>query len=105
MSLSFPRSTRILVNDTFRPSLIALGIALMVLTAWGFWFAFARTPLYESSMDSQVARDGSVVVRFADKPFAQIRSGQSATVTAAGGETYRAEVLEVASRAQNRMEP
>jgi hypothetical protein len=105
MSLSFSRSTRTITNDTFRPSLVGLTIAILVLVAWGAWFAVARAPLYESSATLELTREGEILARFDDKPFSQIRPGQTAVVMDANGETRRAEVMEIANRSQNRLEP
>ncbi|HZQ06092.1 MAG TPA: hypothetical protein VFD70_05890 [Anaerolineae bacterium] len=106
MSLSFSRSTRTLTNDTFRPSLVGSVIALLVLGVWGSWFALARAPVYEVSAEAQVTRDGQVIARFADNAFARIRPGQTAVlIDSASGEPRRAEVMEIANRSQNRMEP
>jgi hypothetical protein len=106
MSLSFPRSTRTITNDTFRPSVIGLVIALLVFALWGVWFAAARVPLYESSADAQLARDGNVIARFEPDALARIRPGQDAIVIdPVSGEPRRAEVMELANPNQNRMEP
>ena len=106
MSIPFSRSTRSITNDSFRPSLIALAIGMIFLAAWGAWFVFARVSLYDTSTDVQIGRDGSIVAKFSADQLGQIRPGQEATVTGtAPNETYRAQVLEVANRSSNRMEP
>lgn len=106
MALSFSRTTRTLTNDTFRPSLVGLVIAILVLAVWGAWFALARAPVYASGSDPLLTRDGQVTARFADDTFARIRPGQGAVVLdAASAEPRRAQVMEIANRAENRMEP
>jgi hypothetical protein len=106
MSLSFPRSTRTITNDTFRPSVIGLVIALLVFVIWGVWFAVTRVPLYESSSDAELARDGDVIAHFEPNALARIRPGQDAVVIdPVNGEPRRAEVMELGNPNQNRMEP
>jgi hypothetical protein len=105
MSLSFSRSTRALVSDTFRPSLVGMLLGVLVLGLWGAWFALARTPLYETTATAQLNREGDVIARFEPGPFARVRPGQPATVIdTVTGQSRRAEVMEVANRVQNRME-
>jgi hypothetical protein len=104
--MSFARTTRTLTNDTFRPSLAGLVAAVLVLAAWGVWFGLARTPLYEASTGTQLARDGQVTATFEPKQLARIRRGQAAVVVdAATGSAVPAEVMEVGNREQNGMEP
>jgi hypothetical protein len=106
MSLSFPRSTRSLVNDTFRPSLIGIGIAVIVLAAWGVWFALARAPVYADGSNATLTREGEVVAQFQEAVFPRVRAGQAAVVIdPVTGDARRAEVMEAANRAQNRLEP
>lgn len=102
MSISFSRANRALINDSFRPSVVGLGIAMLVLVAWGVWFAFARVPLYTVSADAQPTREG-VLAKFTPEQLARIRAGQAATVTF-GAQTFEAQVMELANFAQNRME-
>jgi len=106
MALSFSRTTRTLTNDTFRPSIVGLVIAIVVLAIWGAWFALARAPVYAAGTDAQLTRDGQVTAHWADSTLAQIRPGQSAVVVdSASGEPRQAQVMEIANRAENRMEP
>lgn len=80
-------------------------IAVLVFAAWGAWFALARVPLYESATAAELTRDGNVIARFEPNAFARVRPGQNATVIdGVTGEARRAEVLEIANRAENRME-
>jgi len=109
MSISFSRSTRALNNDTFRPSLLGSIITIIVLTVWGVWFVFARVPLYEITTQAQIAH-GEIIAKFTPEQITRLRAGQEATVnvqatTNAPAQVFRAEVMEVANRAQNRMEP
>lgn len=81
-------------------------IAVLVFGAWGAWFALARVPLYESSANTHLTRDGNVIAQFEPNAFARVRPGQNATVVdAVTGEARRAEVLDIANRAENRLEP
>lgn len=106
MSISFSRSTRSITNDSFRPSLVALAIGIIFLFAWGGWMTFSRIPVYDSSTDIRLGRDGSITAKFSADQFAEIRAGQDATVIGtAPEEIYRAQVMEVANRSSNRMEP
>ncbi len=103
MSITFSRANRAITNDSFRPSLVGLGLTVLVLAAWGAWFVFARVPLYTVSAETQQTREG-VIAKFAPEQIARIRAGQSASVTF-GAQTYDAQVMEIANFAQNRMTP
>jgi hypothetical protein len=106
MALSFSRTTRTLTNDTFRPSIVGLVIAILVLAIWGAWFALARAPVYMTGTDAQLDREGQVIAHFTDATLPQIRPGQEAVVLeSTSGEPRRAQVMEIANRAENRMEP
>jgi adhesin transport system membrane fusion protein len=66
MASPFSRTSRALALETGRPSRVAIGLAALLLSAWGAWFAFGRVTLYEVSRHarleaSAVARDVSPV--------------------------------------------
>jgi membrane fusion protein (multidrug efflux system) len=54
MALTFSRSLRSLEADSFRRSLLAIGVAIALLAAWAGWFTFARVPVYEISTEARV---------------------------------------------------
>ncbi|MBI3536569.1 MAG: hypothetical protein HY070_03245 [Chloroflexi bacterium] len=110
MSISFSRSMRSLKNDSMRPSIIALIIALSILGAWGAWFAFTELPQFETSGDWQIQRDGSILAKFSPEAMTRILPGQAAELNLrVSGKrtptTVRARVMETANRAQNRLAP
>jgi hypothetical protein len=80
MSISFSRSMRSLQRDSFRLSVVALIIAILLLLAWTAWFFLAKVPLYEISRQFEVQRDGSLAVTFSPQALARIRPGQSAAL-------------------------
>jgi hypothetical protein len=104
--MSFARTTRTLTNDTFRPSLIGLILAVLVLAGWGLWFALARTPLYATSIGARLNGDGQVTATFDGSHIGRIRRGQEAVVLdGVSGSALRAQVMEVADPYQNRLDP
>ena len=103
MSISFSRANRAITNDSFRPSLAGLLIAIFVLGAWGAWFLLARVPLYTLSAEVQQTRAG-FIAKFTPEQMARIRAGQDATI-AFGEQNIAAQVMELANFAQNRMDP
>ncbi len=106
MPIPFSRSTRAITNDIFRPSLIGLAIAILLLIAWAAWLVSAKVAVYETTSDLQLLRDNFVVAKFTPDEFARIRLGQPATATSSEtNATFRAQVMEVANRSSNRMEP
>lgn len=105
MSIPFLRSTRAITNDFFRPSLVGLTIAVLLLVGWGVWFLWAGLPVYATSTDSQLTRDGFVIAKFAPSDFANIQPGMEGV--AKGGtpnQTWQARVMETAIPGYNRME-
>lgn len=80
MSLSFPRSLRAFHNDSFRPSLVTLSIATVLLVAWGVWFFGAQVTLYETSREFQIAENRTLLVTFPPESLTRIRASQQALV-------------------------
>jgi hypothetical protein len=71
---------RSLQRDSFRLSLAALVVTILLLLAWSAWFFLAKVPLYETSRQFEVQRDGSLAVTFSPQALARIRPGQSAVL-------------------------
>jgi len=71
---------RSLQRDSFRLSLVALVVTILLLLAWSAWFFLAKVPLYEISRQFEVQRDGSLAVTFSPQALARIRPGQSAVL-------------------------
>jgi hypothetical protein len=78
MPAPFANTLRSLNADRFRGSLIGLGVAVVLLIAWGGWFLLARITIYEASASAVVARDGFVVADFPSAALERIRRGQAA---------------------------
>lgn len=81
MSISFSRSTRSINNDSFRTSVIALVIALVIFGAWSLWFVFAQVVQFESSTDWQIQRDGSILAKYSPEAMSKIFPGQNARLS------------------------
>ena len=78
MATPFANTLRSLNADRFHASLIGLGVALVLLTAWGCWFFMARMTIYEISASAVVAGDGFVVADFPTVKPGLIGRGQGA---------------------------
>lgn len=78
MATSFANTLRSLNADRFHASLIGLGVALVLLIAWGGWFLFARMTIYEVSASAVVSSDGFVIADFPMAKPGRIRRGQGA---------------------------
>jgi hypothetical protein len=78
MPTPFANTLRSLNADRFHASLIGLGVALVLLIAWGCWFFLARMTMYEVSASALVAGDGFVIADFAAAKPGRIRRGQAA---------------------------
>ena len=78
MSIQFSRSTRSLNNDSGSVGLIAAVSMVTVVIAWLLWFFFAQVPLYETSRDFTVRRDGHLMVQFSEEALTRIQPGQKA---------------------------
>jgi hypothetical protein len=64
--------------DRFRPSLIGLLSAIVLLTAWLAWFFLASVGLYEVSQSAQVTGAGMIVADFPLETRSRIWPGQPA---------------------------
>jgi hypothetical protein len=78
MATPFANTLRSLNADRFHASLIGLGVALVLLIAWGSWFFFARMTIYEVSASAVVGSDGFVIADFPPAEPGRIRRGQGA---------------------------
>lgn len=78
MPAPFANTLRSLNADRFRGSLIGLGVALVLLMAWGGWFLLARITIYEVSATAVVAGEGFVIADFPSAQLERIRRGQAA---------------------------
>jgi hypothetical protein len=78
MPTPFANTLRSLNADRFHASLIGLGVALVLLIAWGSWFFFARMTIYEVSASAVVTSDGFVIADFPMAKSGRIRRGQGA---------------------------
>ncbi len=78
MPTPFDNTLRSLNADRFHASLIGLGVAVVLLIAWGSWFLLARMTIYEVSASAVVARDGFVLADFPSAKLERIRRGQAA---------------------------
>jgi multidrug resistance efflux pump len=49
MSIAFSRSLRSLGSDTFRPSILLIGLIALLLASWAIWLWFAKISIYSTS--------------------------------------------------------
>jgi hypothetical protein len=78
MATPFANTLRSLNADSFHASLMGLGVALVLLIAWGSWFILARMTVYEVSTSALVASNGVVIADFPSTQPGRIRRGQAA---------------------------
>ena len=78
MSIAFSRSMRSLRADRFRPALVGLLFAMVLLAVWAAWFFLARITLYETSKTVRVTKGGIVVTDFPPEALGRIQRGQRA---------------------------
>ena len=76
MTIPFSRSIRILDADKFRPSLLIIGLALVVLVSWLLWFFLARVTLLETGKIVNISSTGEVQTEFVGQTAQRIRVGQ-----------------------------
>jgi len=62
--------------DSFRPSMVGLILALVLLMGWGIWFVAARITLFETAQATQVSTDGEVLVEFPSEKQPVFKIGQ-----------------------------
>ena len=78
MSSPFSRTMRSLYADSFRPALISLVVAIILLVTWGTWFFFAQVTFYENSQSAYLT-DGEIIrAQFPTEAFNRIQTGQPA---------------------------
>ena len=80
MSTPFSRTLRSLHADNFRPSLIFLAMAIILIIAWLAWFALAQISIYESSESLHATQGGNVAAVFPAATLAKIKPGQRASL-------------------------
>lgn len=98
MALAFPRSLRSLKQDDYRPSLITLGVTIVLVVAWSIWFFLAAIPMYEASTNFSVQRDGSIQVSFADAVLTRLKVGSPAILEvtrSAGVSKFNGTVMDI----------
>ncbi len=78
MSISFSRSMRSLNADSFRPSLLSLILAMILLIAWLMWFFLAEVGFYETSENVRITQDGAIMAYFPLETESRIFPGQAA---------------------------
>ena len=84
---------RSLQQDSFRPSLVILGIALVLLAGWGAWFLGSQMALTENGRNARLERDGSLSVWFTPEATARLRPGQKAWIALAASAETPAQTL------------
>lgn len=85
MAIPFARATRSLAADSFRYTLIALAVAILLLLAWGYWFTTASIRFYQTSEDVEIEDSGIVSALFAKEDSQVIVRGQHALFYPDGG--------------------
>ncbi|MEW5983031.1 MAG: hypothetical protein AB1806_11775 [Acidobacteriota bacterium] len=108
MAIHFSRSLRSLQSDSHRPAVATVIMASVLVVVWFGWLVLARIELYKASRDWEVARDGSLIVRFPVEAMPSFRPGQVATVDCQTDanealERVSAMVADTPSRTQNRL--
>ncbi len=84
MSSSFSRTMRSLHADSFRPALIGLVVAIILLVIWGTWFFFAQVTFYENSQSAYLTDGEIIVAEFPAEAFNRIQTGQAARLSIDG---------------------
>ncbi|RKZ52116.1 MAG: hypothetical protein DRR00_09350 [Candidatus Parabeggiatoa sp. nov. 3] len=78
MSSPFSRTMRSLHADSFRPALISLVVAIILLVIWGTWFFFAQMTFYENSQSAYLTDGEIILAEFPAEAFNRIQTGQAA---------------------------
>jgi hypothetical protein len=69
---------RSLQVDSFRSSLVGLGVAMILLAGWLVWFFMAQVSLYELNQAAQITGQGLVIVNFPSETQGRFWPGQTA---------------------------
>lgn len=77
MNTPFSRSIRILDADKFRPSLLVIGLSVVILVGWLLWFFLARVTLMEVGKIVSIGNTGEVQTEFTGQNAQRIRVGQA----------------------------
>lgn len=80
MATPFSRTTRSLHADSYRASVVALLLAVLVFGAWAGWFFLARISLYEVSQSVRSTKPETIVSDFPMETQERIWEGQSASL-------------------------
>lgn len=89
LSIPFSRSTRSLVLDSFRPGVIAMLLAILILASLIIWFIAAKVTIYQSSETASLKQDGMIEASFTAEGFATIKPGQKALLRLGQGPDSR----------------
>ena len=84
MTTPFSRSIRILDADKFRPSLLIIGFAIVILVIWLLWLTLARITLLETGQIIHITPVGAVEAEFKGKNNQRIKAGQPGLLTITG---------------------
>ena len=84
MATPFSRSTRSLRADSFRPTLIALIVFIVLISVWLAWFFVARITIYETGQIVGLTREGAVEADFSLEASNRITQGQRAVIRPQG---------------------
>lgn len=76
MSTPFQSSFRALESDRFRPSVVGMVLAGLILLLWGAWFFGAKITLYETSQQIIIQPDGMVFVQYPAEQLGRLKLGQ-----------------------------
>jgi hypothetical protein len=87
MAIPFTRSMRALHADNHLSTLVGLGVALVLLTAWAAWFFLAQIALKATGQIVTITREGTIVAVFPATARDTIRRGQRARLHPQGGNT------------------
>lgn len=77
MAIPFSRSLRSLHADGFRPALIGLVIAIVLIGAWCSWFFLTEITLYQTARNAEI-RHEFITVELPANKLERIRPGQAA---------------------------
>lgn len=84
MSSPFSRTMRSLHADSFRPMLVGLIGASILIAIWCIWFFFAQVTLYEHSLVARVTKGEIIVAEFSAEALNRIQQGQPARLNIDG---------------------
>jgi hypothetical protein len=80
MSTPFPQTKRALRADDYRPTLIISIMAITLLTLTALWFFLSTITVYESSTQTIINDDNTLIVTFTTDQLRLIAIGQPAFI-------------------------